>query len=139
MSLIQLIYASRLSGDAEPDVELPIILEQSVRNNGACGITGMLLYSSGSFLQVLEGDADAVGHAYRRISTDPRHENAVILGLVNIEERQFPSWHMGLRKLTLSDQARLPDQAPLFQFGFGDALIQAGPGVALDLLRTFSQ
>ena len=139
MSLIQLIYASQLGEDAEADAELPQILEQSIRNNCTAGITGMLLFSSGSFLQVLEGESDMVGTIYRKICADARHTNVVIVGLVNIEERQFPNWSMGLRQLKLNDRARFPEFAPLFQFGFGDALLEAGPGVARDLLATFSR
>jgi hypothetical protein len=54
MPLIQLIYISQLVG--EDETSLGPILSASVRRNTASGITGMLLYANGRFLQVLEGE-----------------------------------------------------------------------------------
>ena len=52
MRIRQLIYVSDLVGDT---AQLGAILKSAMRHNQADGITGMLLYSGGNFLQVLEG------------------------------------------------------------------------------------
>ena len=53
MKLVQLIYVSAASAEYGP-AELDNILDASVRNNPRAGLTGMLLYAAGSFMQVLE-------------------------------------------------------------------------------------
>jgi hypothetical protein len=53
MALSELIYVSTVVGESEH--ELGAILESSVRHNQLNGITGMLLYYRGGFMQVLEG------------------------------------------------------------------------------------
>lgn len=71
------------------------ILVKSCRNNIACGITGLLLAGGKRFLQVLEGDADAVHATYARICEDPRHYATVPLADEVIVARTFPHWAMG--------------------------------------------
>ncbi len=137
MSLVQLIYVSDLIGDKES--EIPAILKSSVRNNSKDGITGMLLYAGGNFLQVLEGESDAVKATYDRICLDPRHRNTIVLTNEDVKERHFSNWSMGYRQLGPEHAAKLPRYAPYFQFGFDTSAIQAKPGVALEMLELFSQ
>lgn len=135
MHLYQLIYVSDLVGKDE--TQLASILESAVRHNTEDGITGMLLYSGGNFLQVLEGPHDAVRSTYQRICRDPRHRNASILLEQEIPERHFPSWRMGYRQLSAEDIARFPEHAPYFQFGFRTQALSAKPGEALEMLELF--
>lgn len=137
MSLVQLIYVSDLVGENESDI--PAILKSSVRNNSKNGITGMLLYSRGNFLQVLEGEPDAVNATYDRIRLDPRHRNTIVLTREDVTERHFSNWRMGYRQLGPEHAASLPKYAPYFQFGFDTSAIQAKPGLALEMLALFSQ
>lgn len=55
----RILYCSQATHDPTPD-ELVALLELSRHNNGASGISGMLLYSSQSFLQVLDGESAAL-------------------------------------------------------------------------------
>ncbi|MDD3937038.1 BLUF domain-containing protein [Rhodoferax sp.] len=137
MSLVQLIYVSDLVGENEADI--PAIMKSSVRNNSKNGITGMLLYSRGNFLQVLEGEPEAVQATYDRICLDPRHRNTFVLTQEEVTERHFPHWSMGYRQLGPEHAASLPKYAPYFQFGFDTSAIKAKPGVALEMLELFSQ
>ena len=41
--------------------------------NPASGVTGMLLYGNGTFLQALEGDEKVVADLYGKIEKDSRH------------------------------------------------------------------
>jgi hypothetical protein len=72
VSLISLIYVSR-AGEQFGTGELTHILESAVRHNTAQSLTGMLLYSNGNFMHVLEGEEAAVDETYSRIQQDPRH------------------------------------------------------------------
>lgn len=137
MAFAQLIYVSDLVNKDE--TELGPILESAVRHNSADGITGMLLYSDGNFLQVLEGIPENARATYERICQDRRHRNITLLTEEEVPERQFPHWSMGFRQLSPADIARFPQYAPFFQFGFEAAAFNAKPGTALELLELFSQ
>ena len=67
----------------------------SKANNPALGITGVLCFSEGIFLQVLEGGRSAVNRLYNRIAADPRHSEVELLCYEEIGERRFAGWSMG--------------------------------------------
>ncbi len=92
--LVRLMYASRATA-ALTDADLAPILRTSREHNPAEGITGLLCYSDGIFVQVLEGGRNAVNARYRRIVEDPRHRDVILLGYEEIAEREFPGWTMG--------------------------------------------
>jgi len=138
MSLIQLIYVSTATTELE-ESELDAILESSARHNTPQDVTGMLLYSGGTFMQVLEGEEAAVDETYQRICADPRHHSSFLLTRDLIKERNFAAWSMGFRRLNESDATAKPSFAPFFQDGFDARTIGTQPGIALDLLLEFSQ
>jgi len=94
----QLLYASNTSRDFT-DAMLHDVLAASRRNNSACGITGILLYVSGGFMQVLEGEAQAVQATFARICADKRHWNTTVL-LDREAPRAFAEWSMGFERPT---------------------------------------
>ena len=79
------------------DSELMELLKISQVRNAPAGITGLLLYSNGNFIQLLEGDGEAVQTLYARITRDPRHHNCIQLFDRAAETRLFPDWSMGFR------------------------------------------
>src|SRR4028119_1894045 len=85
--------------------DLRVLLETCRKNNAELGVTGMLLYKDGNFMQVLEGDEGAVRGLYARIAADPRHGGEITLQQGFAEGRQFPDWSMGFRDLD-SPEAR---------------------------------
>ncbi len=97
----QLVYASR-ARSAVSLSELQQINATAVERNTANGITGMLLYGAGSFLQVLEGDRANVNRTYHRICQDARHVDPTLLFVAEIREREFSRWAM---RFTMLDQA----------------------------------
>jgi len=92
--LVRLMYASRAVPAVDHD-ELIAILRKSKANNPAHGVTGVLCYSGGIFLQVLEGGRSAVNQLYNRIAADPRHTQVELLSYEEIGERRFAGWAMG--------------------------------------------
>jgi Sensors of blue-light using FAD len=90
----QIIYSSAAVKDLN-EVELSRILLSSRKNNRALGVTGILLYHEGSFLQVLEGEEKKVKSLYDRIHKDPRHRRILILLQRSIDVPQFEDWSMG--------------------------------------------
>jgi hypothetical protein len=96
--MIQYIYVSSSVKLFTSD-ELVELLEKSRINNEKLGLTGMLLYKDGDFMQVLEGDEEAVRWLSARIGRDPRHTNVKALLEGPITEREFPDWSMGFHNL----------------------------------------
>lgn len=92
--LVRLMYASRAVPALDQE-ELVTILRQSKANNPSTGVTGVLCYSGGIFLQVLEGGRSSVNKLYNRIGADPRHTDVELLLYEEIGERRFASWSMG--------------------------------------------
>jgi hypothetical protein len=78
--------------------ELEALLDVSRRRNDACGVTGMLLYVDGNFMQLLEGPEDAVAATRARIAADPRHHTLITLLHTERSERHFQDWSMGFRR-----------------------------------------
>jgi hypothetical protein len=79
--------------------DLKQLLDISRRRNEPRGVTGLLLYRDGHFLQYLEGPTDAVQATYDRISLDKRHELPRIVGSGQLRGRIFPEWSMGYKNL----------------------------------------
>lgn len=94
----QLVYASRA---ARPftDEDLAELLRRSRAKNDRLGVTGMLLYHDGSFIQALEGEREAVEALYERIAADPRHDDALLLHRGEQEGRSFEGWSMGYQQV----------------------------------------
>jgi hypothetical protein len=53
--------------------DLSRLLEECREYNAAHGVTGMLLYSNETFVQVLEGDDRVIDELLDHIEEDPRH------------------------------------------------------------------
>jgi len=97
--LVRLIYASRAASSVSAETLLPI-MKTSRANNLTHGITGVLIFSDGVFLQLLEGGREAVSALYNRISRDERHRDVVLLSYDEIGERRFAGWAMGQANLS---------------------------------------
>lgn len=90
----QLLYISASNHDFNEE-ELCDLLNIARKKNVAAGVSGMLLYHNGSFIQALEGAQTEVEIIYERISKDPRHTESRVLFRGEIFERDFGGWSMG--------------------------------------------
>ncbi len=91
--LVRLLYASRAINTQPEAIEG--ILAKSREFNPSSGITGILCYGGGIFLQAIEGGRSAVSELYGHIQQDARHKNVVLLQYEEITERRFSGWTMG--------------------------------------------
>lgn len=103
--LVRLLYVSRLA-DTSPDA-IETILAQSRGHNPGSGITGVLCYGEGIFLQAIEGGRCAVNALYGQILRDPRHRQVELLHYEEIAERRFGCWTMGQVNLSKINHAIL--------------------------------
>lgn len=79
--------------------DLNAILAASQRNNEKAGITGALIFDTLWFIQILEGERDAVSATLRRIMGDKRHDAVTIMDCRPVEARLFGNWWMGFAML----------------------------------------
>lgn len=77
------------------------ILRASRANNTSKGITGLLLYRDGSFVQFLEGPATAVDALYDKIERDPRHHGVIRVLRQPVTKRDFKQWSMAFHDLDM--------------------------------------
>ena len=91
--LVRLLYASRAVDTSAQAID--DILTQSRQYNPASGITGILCYGGGVFLQAIEGGRTAISELYGHIQRDPRHQEVVLLHYEEINERRYGGWTMG--------------------------------------------
>jgi hypothetical protein len=92
--LRNILYCSHATAEMTED-ELPRILKAAQLTNAAQGITGLLVYGGGMFLQWLEGPAGKVEALMDKLGDDPRHETLVRLQVLDgLKERLYPTWAM---------------------------------------------
>jgi hypothetical protein len=91
--LVRLLYASRAI-DPGPET-IDAILSKSRQFNPSGGITGILCYGGGIFLQAIEGGREPVSELYAHIQKDARHKEVVLLDYEEISERRYSGWTMG--------------------------------------------
>ncbi len=101
-SVHQLLYTS-VACQAVPDDELLTLFAGARATNAELGVTGLLLHSGGSFMQLLEGSIDAVRETYRRICVDVRHHQIRLLLERDVDQRAFSAWSMGFRHIDPAD------------------------------------
>jgi beta-xylosidase len=119
--------------------ELRSLLGSSRANNQRDGITGMLLYKDGNFMQALEGEEAAVQALQARIELDRRHHGMVTICSGQTETRQFEQWSMAF--VDLGTQAgELPAGYSRFlDTPLTDPLFAQAPGRCRELLNLFRQ
>lgn len=133
-----LVYVSSAVNQFSKD-ELLDLLEKSRVNNASLSITGMLLYKDGNFMQILEGEKEAVLALRDRISRDPRHKGILSLLQGALAERQFPEWTMGFRDLNSAELSAAPGFNEFMNTPLTGAEFSADPSRAHKLLLTFKR
>lgn len=100
--LIQIAYVST-AAKLFNGAELRTMLKEANERNTQSGITGMLLYKDGQFMQILEGPEEPVKATFGRISNDPRHHGIIVLIKESVNQCHYPGWSMAFRNLNLPD------------------------------------
>ena len=121
--LVRLLYVSR-AVDKDPEA-IEAILDASRQHNVSNGITGVLCYGGGIFLQAIEGGRAAVNKLYNHIVADKRHQDVVLLHYQEISERRFGGWTMGqvnLAKLNTSIVLKYSERPELDPYAVSGAV-----------------
>jgi hypothetical protein len=136
--MFSLVYVSSAVTPFSPS-ELRDLLATCHENNVKLGISGMLLYKDGNFMQVLEGEEERVRTLYATIGLDPRHRGLLTLTQGPLAERQFPDWSMGFRDLSAPDARSVPGYSQFLNTPLTSAEFSSDPSRAKRLLTTFKQ
>lgn len=95
-SLHYLIYVSQAVQPMSGAL-LDALLKRAGAFNRAAGLTGCLLYQDNYFMQMLEGDREALFALYDKIKVDARHRDVRIVMEGPARHRVFMDWSMALR------------------------------------------
>ncbi|MEV7691891.1 BLUF domain-containing protein [Microbacterium sp. NPDC089189] len=131
--LLSIVYASQATEPFD-DARLAALLAQSRASNAEHGLTGMLLYRAGRFVQVLEGPEQTVRRLVDVIRADPRHTGMRILVEENVREREFGDWTMGYEPIS-ETQEPMPEG---FRSTFDDLESSDDPSATLRAARELS-
>lgn len=135
----RMIYASRATHDFSAE-ELVALLSTARERNAADGLSGMLLYASQSFLQLLEGGHDAVASTFARISADPRHTHLRVLADREADAPLFPDWSMGFDHVDDEELAdELDGYTPASEYPLVNPDLIANGTVAQTLLTLYAR
>lgn len=107
LRLERLVYESTATGTTESIGNLAVILAESQRNNERDGLTGALAAHRNRYIQVVEGPAQSLDALLRRLESDPRHRDIILLGREPIETRLFGPWRMVSARITPTHGAAL--------------------------------
>lgn len=120
--MFQIVYLSSATVPFS-QADLATLLVMAQAQNRQNGVTGMLVFCNGQFLQALEGQRDDVIKTYNRIENDPRHRNLKTLhrGMSHLG-KVFGDWSMGFQHEMasaanpLAGVVRVNNQIDLAQF-----------------------
>ena len=137
----RLIYSSEATpGLAAAELE-EMLAESRVRNR-VYGITGVLLFVEGAFLQILEGEKDDVLGLMERIERDPRHRGVKVFYEQEVDERAFASWSMAYLSPSAEEVAKWAELEGATTIGAVLASIESNPGrlpvMVVNILKTLA-
>jgi FAD-dependent sensor of blue light len=132
----RLVYVSS-AVELFSETELERLLKKSRRNNESAGLTGMLLYKDGNFMQCLEGPREAVQTLEARIRVDPRHRGMIVLLTEDDVQPEFKEWAMGFKKLDPDTALEVPGYSEFLDIPLTAERFQLKPSNSLKLLRSF--
>lgn len=134
--MLQIVYGSSAVRPFAK-TELVELLTQARAKNSRLGITGMLLYKDGNFLQVIEGDDNAVRQLFGSILQDVRHQDILVIDENTVSERQFGNWSMAFRNLGDKEVSAIPGFSQFMNVGLKAGELKADPTGCWALLKLF--
>ena len=134
--MLSMVYVSSAS---RPLIEEDFVqlLSAAQANNQRNGITGLLLYKDGNFMQAVEGPDEQVLGLFDRIRRDSRHHGVLMLLKEQITERRFPDWSMSMKNVHQLSEAQRSKVNPFLTDSFTADSYRSNPSAAIKLLLTF--
>lgn len=136
--LVEIVYMSRAQSPMS-DRDLKALLVEARRNNERQGITGLLMYHHGSFLQLLEGEEQVITDVYDKIRRDPRHARVTQLYSHVLAERHFSDWSMGFVNVDNMDKDKLPGLSDILSSEFDVSALRQLKAASIDIMLYFKE
>lgn len=134
----QLLYISAATHEFTEE-ELQELLALARVKNEEQGVSGMLLFHEGSFIQALEGGKEQVEAIYNRIGKDPRHAETQILFRGEVDHRDFDGWSMGFYRSNQSSAKNLEGFHQFLKSGFRNKDEDLNSSLARKALQAFRE
>jgi hypothetical protein len=133
-----IVYSSSAS-QAFTKPDLQALLQEIRERNTEFGVTGMLLYKDGNFMQALEGEQEVLSRLVSVIEHDSRHRGFLVLLRGTSQQRLFPDWSMGFRDLADERAARTPGYSDFMNTPLTDAEFSQDPNRSMKLMLLFKK
>ena len=98
IDLYGLVYVSTATPRADI-AEIEGLLDRAQVSNSRAGLTGVLLYDGGNFMQYVEGPAEALARVYASIRGSSLHTGVIEILREPMRAREFPEWSMAFRSV----------------------------------------
>ena len=95
--------------------EIAHLLKRARERNKEYGITGVLLYDGGNFMQYIEGPKNNLDVIYKIIQEDEQHTGIILVIREAIEKRQFGDWSMGFQTKEFEGYVGSPSERQLIE------------------------
>lgn len=126
-TVFQLFYVSSAVPGCSED-QIDSMLKKAREYNKSQGLTGILLFRGGIFLQLLEGDEEKVNRLYEKIAANSLHRNLVKIFAKGGNPPIFSDWSMAYREVSDVDVAMVNEMLSW------NKLIAANPEIDNDLI-----
>ena len=95
--------------------EIAYLLKRARERNKEYGITGVLLYIGGNFMQYIEGPKDNLNIIYKIIREDEQHTGIILVSREAIERRQFGDWSMAYQTKDVEGYVGSPSERKVIE------------------------
>lgn len=127
MTTCRLIYRSTATAEVVSNATIRDIAEKAAVANREHGITGLLVLTGRTFVQVLEGPCTAVNALYARIIADKRHREVELVAFEQIDSACFDDW--GMRLVDLYDLPKAAREFMALKYRHTDGRVVVPEGI----------
>lgn len=125
--MFTMVYKSQAEENLD-DAAIEKIVQDTKARNKKKNITGFFLYHAGEFIQLLEGEENAVKALFDKIKKDQRHRKVRVLSMEESVLRIFANWSMIYSKIKDTDPRDQSKKRQLFDTIFHSSNAVFAPG-----------
>jgi hypothetical protein len=136
MARLNVIFVSALL--REDGLTLPALLENSLSRNRSNSVRSMTLFSAGSLMQVIDGDASETRTELGWIFHNACYRHSIVLNEEEVEGPTLDCTSLGALNLLPATIKRLPAGVSFFSLSENAVAQRVRLGIARNLLRQFA-
>jgi len=136
MTHLNIIFVSALLNEDGRD--LPAILGHSMEFDPMRTVRSMVLFSTGSVMQALDGETVQARREMKRISQCAHYRDTIVLNEEEVEERSLAGCSLGALHLSADVVEMLPADVAFFSLSESAVTQRVRLSIARNLLRQFA-